>query len=118
VILSDDRVILRQQENGFYIYGTPWPGTSGIANPGKFPLRALYFLAHGSVNRARPLRPAEVVTRLMRASFLARWDYQAITYSLALFDRLAQQVPGYELSFTPDDQAVAYVREHAGRVFR
>lgn len=114
VVFGDDRVILRQDGDQFSIYGTPWPGTQGISSPGQAPLHRVYFLRQARENRVSPLQPREVVSRLMVASFLARWDSSAIAYSMALFENLARQVPCFELAFTPDQQMVDFVRSQLG----
>jgi len=109
-LLSDDRVILRQHDDGFWIYGTPWHGDAGAASPERAPLRRIFILNHGRENQAIRLSPAQASGALLVRSFPTFWDAPGMEFSLQLLDRLSRAVPVYGLDFVPDDRVVEYVR--------
>lgn len=68
VMLNDDKPIFRYFENdGWYIYGTPWAGTTGLNTNLKVPLKALVFLERSRTNSIRRLASAEVISRFFEA---------------------------------------------------
>lgn len=43
-ILSDERIALRREGGGYWVYGTPWPGEGEKVSSASQPLRALFVL--------------------------------------------------------------------------
>lgn len=109
-LLSDDRVILRQHPDGFYIYGTPWHGDVHAAAQDCVRLERIFVLRHASQNQAVPLRPVDLAARLFVRSFPPFWNPSGLAFNLQLLGDLSQAVPGHELGFVPDQTAVAYVQ--------
>ena len=67
VILNDDKPALRCYDGKWFIYGTPWAGTTGINTNMRVPLKALVFLERGEQNTIRDCVGAEAVARFMEA---------------------------------------------------
>jgi hypothetical protein len=109
-LLSDDRIIVRRQDDRFMMYGTPWHGDAGIASPEAAPLERVYFLARASENHVQPLPSMEAVTRLMVCSFPPFHDPEGLDFVLEFLSRLAAEVPCYQLGFVPDAKVVDFVR--------
>lgn len=108
-ILSDDRIVLRRRNHGIWMYGTPWHGEAEIASPEKGHLTKIFFLRHGEKNRLVPLGKAEAVSRLFTSCFPPFYHQQAIEFILAFFDEVVKTIPCYELTFFPDERAVAFI---------
>jgi hypothetical protein len=108
-ILSDDRVIVRRQNGGFRLYGTPWHGEACFAAPGGVPLERIYFIRHGIRNQTRNMSAAGVVRELLKCSFPPFWDAGGMRAALETFDGLARAVPCDELYFTPGRAAIDFV---------
>jgi hypothetical protein len=106
-ILSDDRIALRPQARGFRGYGTPWHGDGGFASPRRSRLGAVFFLRQASSSGARRLAAPECAARLFARSFPPPWDRRGVARVLAACARIARETPGYELSFRPDETALA-----------
>ena len=51
-VLSDERIILREEGGEIWMYGTPWHGDGHIAEPGRARLDRVFFLRHGPRQRA------------------------------------------------------------------
>ncbi len=109
-LLSDDRVILRHQPDGFWIYGTPWHGDAHIAAPLKVPLEKILVLRHAPHNQASRLRPFDLAARLFVRSFPPFWEPAGVQYSLQLLDEVSQAVPGFDFGFLPDAAALDAAR--------
>jgi hypothetical protein len=109
-LLSDDRVIVRQHEDGFWIYGTPWHGDARAASPERAPLRRIFLLAHGRENRAVRLSPVQASAALLVRSFPTHWDAQGMDFSVGLLGGLCEALPVYALKFAPDRGVIEYVR--------
>jgi hypothetical protein len=114
-ILSDDRLIFRRKEGTIQMYGTPWHGDARISLNEEIPLHGLFFLKQAKDNRIVSLKPAEVATRLMVRCFPTFYYIQGMEYTLKFVSEIAQQIPCFELQFTPDQRAVDEVMNYVKR---
>ena len=108
-LLSDERIIVRQEADGLWMYGTPWHGDGYIANQGRAPLERVYFLRHGARNEAQPLPVATAVARLFACGFTPFHDAEGLDYSLGLLTEVARRCRCEQLSFVPDRSAIEFV---------
>ena len=99
--LSDDRVMLRRFGNKLSMYGTPWPGDAGVAINESVPLKAICFLRHGDDTSLRPLKPEEVLQRLLPVASIPWYESELAGKALDLCEFLIEHYPAYELSFRP-----------------
>lgn len=67
VLLNDDGPSVRKKDGVWYIYGTPWAGTTGININTCAPLKALVFLERSEVNTIRTLSALEGIRRIFEA---------------------------------------------------
>jgi hypothetical protein len=109
-LLSDDRVIVRQREGRFWVYGTPWHGDARAASPEAVPLEQIFVIRHAGENRAVPLEPLDAASRLLVRSFPTFWDAKGMAFTLDFLGQLSQAVPCYELGFVADESIVDFVR--------
>jgi hypothetical protein len=112
-LLSDDRVIVREMDGKFWMYGTPWHGEEEISSPRKVPLTHIFFLRHGERNEIAPLTRGEAVAQLFSRSFPTFFSPGGLGFTLEFLDRLTAAVPCAELSFEPDERVIDFVRSHA-----
>ena len=121
VVLTDERPVLRQwppeprgEGTAFRVYGTPWPSSAGFARNAWAPLKRIYFLEHGDRNTFTPLKPSEVIRRMIPVT-MAPW--QAPEYLEPVFktlEALVAHVPCVALAFRPDASAVDDIRRDLG----
>jgi hypothetical protein len=109
-IFSDDRVILRQKDGEYWMYGTPWHGDAGFALPRSVKLEHVYFLQHDQNNAVRALDRSETVAEFLKASFPPFWDSDGVAFAMAFFSDLSEAVPCQALSFKPDASIVDFVK--------
>lgn len=109
VVLSDDRLIVRKEKEGYFVYGTPWPGEGKIVSPQKAPLRKIFFLAKAKENGLILLEKKESLRRLVAQCFPAVWDRESIDFSLGFCAELVQDITCFSFGFVPDASAVDFI---------
>ncbi len=110
-ILNDDRIVVREKDGEFWMYGTPWHGDFTEVSSKALPIRKLFFLNHGKKNAYFAVKGVEAVSMLLTRSFLPLWNQKGMDYTLSLFDRMASQLPCYKLQFCPDQEIIDFVRK-------
>lgn len=106
VVLSDDRMVLREGQDGFRACGTPWPGDALQARNESAPLAALCFIEKSSVNCLRPIRPADALRRLMATTSIPWYSPDLRDRVLPLLESLVFAVPAFCFGFRPEPNAV------------
>jgi hypothetical protein len=109
-ILSDDRIIVREVDNGFWAYGTPWHGDVKLCSPEGVHIDCIFVLRHGDQHKAASLPAPRVVSSLLARSFPAYWSAEGMTWTLDFLEGLSREVRCYELAFLPDRSIVDFVR--------
>ena len=109
-ILNDDRIIVREKDGEFWMYGTPWHGDFNEVSPKALPIRKLFLLKHSKKNSIVPKKDAEAVSMLLTRSFPPLWDQKGMDYTLGFLDRIVSKLPCYELDFLPDKRIIDFVR--------
>jgi hypothetical protein len=114
VVLSDDRVVVRNLRGRYWAWGTPWHGAGRFASPRGFPLRAVFFLSHRRRNVFAPLDHATAAARLLARSFPPIWSARDMATALRTVTQLAGAVPCYDFGFRIGRGAVETVVERLG----
>lgn len=109
-VVNDDKVIVRQEPDGFRLYGSPWHGEGGMALPDSAPLKRVFVLKQAAENTISPIHPVQAVGLLLARTFVPLWDPEKIAYSLKFLDELCNSIPCQELGFLPDSSVVDFVR--------
>ena len=100
LILSDERVILRQHGSAFTVYGTPWVGSGQYAANASGPITGLYGIAHSEhQHRIAPLSPTKTMSLLLQQSFLPHWDRAAMEATLDFLASFTSHIPCFSLGF-------------------
>lgn len=94
--INDDTPVLKEKDGGFFAFGTPWAGTSGINNNISAPVKAIVYIARGSANSIRRLDVKESVIKAMQAARPQFFPIQRERQARIIFS-LAKKVPAYEL---------------------
>jgi hypothetical protein len=110
-ILSDDRIVIRKQSQGFVIYGTPWCSESRFSLPKSAPLKAIFILEHSARSILEPIPGAKAVGEFIARSFLPFYDQARMDAIVSLFAHLSSEVPCFVFGFRPDETAVNAVRK-------
>ncbi len=113
-ILNGDMVFVRQWEDGFYGYGSPWHGSSPYYKNAKVKLKAMIALEQAPANSIRKLSGFEVLQGMMDQVFLPHWYPEAMDDCLSTLDALLSEIPIYHLACRPDEDAVRLVEQELG----
>lgn len=105
-ILSDDRIIVREQKSETVMYGTPWHGDACFALPESAPLHRIFILEHGSGNVITPLNRSQAVAELFARAFVPFHGHEYVESALNFLEHLASSLPCYRYSFEPQPSAV------------
>jgi len=112
-MLSDDRLVFREIDGRFRVFGTPWPGDAGVARNADASLDGLLFLHHGEENLIRPLDSQQALHQLLAVSSLLWYDRTVLPDMLDFCADLTARTPAYELHFRPDDEVVDVIAQFA-----
>lgn len=110
-ILSDEKPVVRKLGNEFWLCGTPWPSSAGLATAAVCRLRGLVFLEHGPKNELIRMTPAETLRRLLVVCSCPWHDQSLFDPLVTLAGELAQALPARELRFVPDASVTEFLRE-------
>ena len=109
-VLGDEALVLREVGGEVRVYGTPWPGEAGLADPGGVPLRRLFFVEHANRNDVRALGQSLKVRKLLAQTVLLPYDREGSERIVDFCISLAEAVPAAELGFVPDSSIAEFVR--------
>ncbi len=105
-ILSDDRIILREDGGQMFMHGTPWHGEAAYASPAKALISGIFILEHGLGNIITRLSPSQAVSQLFARSFVPFHRHDYVNTALDVLQQVANSIPCYRYSFEPDQRAV------------
>ncbi|MDD5155137.1 MAG: hypothetical protein PHF11_01465, partial [Candidatus Omnitrophica bacterium] len=111
-ILCDDRMIVRNTEGGFKIYGTWSHGDVPEVSSNSAPLRAILFLEKAQKNTLIPLTDKKEITKRLLACLIkpfvtVDWWHK----ELSLIEKISRRVPCYVLKFDKSGKAIDVLRQ-------
>jgi energy-coupling factor transporter ATP-binding protein EcfA2 len=120
-ILSDDRIIVREHNNGedatqIFMYGTPWHGEAQFALPQRAPLQRIFVLEHGHGNILTRLTPSQTVAELFARAFVPFHRHEYVEFALTFLEHVAESIPCYRYSFEPDERAVEKILQFSSSI--
>ena len=110
-IFNGDRGLIRQENGAYYVYGSPYAGSSYIYKDKRAPLRAIFVLRQAEHNRLRPMGMKEKFLCLVSQFLLFREDETVMNRQMDAIMKLMAQVPVYMLECRPDRDATDIVYE-------
>lgn len=114
-VLTDERAVIRVEESGFRVYGTPWPSSGMCVLNSAAPLKRLYFLEHGAVNELRVIAPGESLKRLLDVVMVPWMHSDFFDPLIDVLENVVQGVPAAVLRFVPDREVVDFIRSDLNR---
>ena len=108
-IINDDRLIIRELENGFFVYNTPMYYKD---IPKKAPLNAIFLIRHSPENKIQKLKGAIAASRTMAFCIQNNYDRSFVAGRIGFFARLAAAVDIYDLGFVPNASVIEFVKAH------
>ncbi|MDR7666852.1 hypothetical protein RG963_13910 [Methanosarcina sp. Z-7115] len=108
--LCDERIIIRNINDIFYIYGTPWFSSAKVALPTYTRLDTIYFISHSTENIITYKEKKAAIASLISHSYLPMWDHSKMSDIIKFTEILTNQIPCYDLGFLPDKSIIKFLR--------
>lgn len=108
-IINDDRLIIRELGNKFFVYNTPMYYKD---IPKKAPLNAIYLIHHSPENKIQKLKGALAASRTMAFCIQNNYDRSFVAERIGFFARLAAAVDIYDLGFVPNASVIEFIKAH------
>ena len=105
-LINGDRPILSLEKGAAVAWGSPYAGSSRCYRQENCPVCAVVLLRQAKACTIRRLKIAEAVRRVYAGLNVHSWDMFFVNKALDLTMELVSRVPVYELSCTPDEDAV------------
>ena len=107
-IINDDRLIIRNINNEFFVYNTPmyYPDL-----PKKVKLSNIYLLNQEKQNRVNRLKGIKAVTLLMANVIQHGYDKEMVNSLIENLTELVDKIAVYEVGFVPDVSIVDLIRK-------
>ncbi|MDD3127447.1 MAG: hypothetical protein WC479_03235 [Candidatus Izemoplasmatales bacterium] len=95
-IINDDKPIIRINDSGAVVYGTPWSGKTAQNVNRCVPLKAIVFLHQAVQNHWNYLSKPQKLTHLFRNVYRPRQE-DAIDSLITVLEQLIDKIPMYEI---------------------
>lgn len=99
-VISDDCVAVRQIDDSFYCFGTPW---ANYSSSGSGPLKDVFLLQKAKHLDFRKVTAPLLMHELFGQTRLAHVDTDSATQVMNSISQIVASVPGYEMSFSLND---------------
>lgn len=113
-LLNGDRAALRNTEAGWFAYGSPYAGTSGIYKNDSAPLAAVVVLQQAKENRLSVLTPEKAFRHLYPELSVHHWDKAFTEKAMDLCLQLIGDMPVYLLECLPQESAALLAKKGLG----
>ena len=104
VMVNDDKPLIRADENGVTIFGTPYNGKHRLGENIAVPLKAVCILTRSAENSIHQVTAEQVYTLLLQQAYRPA-DSAAMAKTLTLIDRMISHVKLYVLGCNMDIEA-------------
>ena len=110
-LMNDDNPVIRWEDGGFRVYGSPWSGKTVCYRNVVAPVNALVRLEQYPENRITRLEPLQAYASVIAAVSTIRWNHDIMSLLVPTIERVAMTVPCYQLKCRPDEEAVRVCKE-------
>lgn len=109
-MINDDKPILKVEEHGVMVYGSPWNGKHQISSNTSARVKAICFLTQARENAINELTPMEALPSMLHFTHRP-YDKVAMEKTMALVDQMIQKVKFYDLqvNMNPEAARMAYL---------
>ena len=105
-LMNDDNPVIRFEDDRLVVYGTPWSGKTLCYRNVKAPVRAMVRLEQAPENTIERLFSLNAYASVIAACSTIRWDRGVMDRIIPIVERIANEVPCWQLRCRPDEEAV------------
>ena len=110
-LMNDDNPVIRSEGGQFLVYGSPWSGKTLCYRNVVAPVNALVRLEQYPKNRIERLHSLQAYASIIAAVSTIRWNHEIMSLLIPTIERVAMNVPCYQLKCRPDEEAVRVCKE-------
>lgn len=110
-LMNDDNPVLRVDDEGVTVYGSPWSGKTPCYRNISAPVGALVQLQQRPENSIRSMKVLECFASMLPSISTMKWDKRIYTQHCDTITRMLQHVPMYHLGCLPDEEAARLSHE-------
>lgn len=110
-IINGDRCAVVVEDEGIFVYGIPFAGSSGIRKNVKLPLKAIVYLRQSKDNRAVVCHGVRAFHRVYKGISVQLWDHDDVQLAMDTVTEIIQNVPVIEFACRPDEAAVLALKK-------
>ena len=96
VMVNDDKPLIRADERGVVVFGTPYNGKHRLGNNISVPLKAVCILERSEKNHIRQITKSESYATILQQSYRPD-NVAALSKTLILIDKMSEQVAFWRL---------------------
>lgn len=104
-LINDDNPILRIDDNGIWLYGSPWSGKTPCYRNIKVALGAITKIERSQTNSIQRLNPIMAFANMLPACSSMRWDNDIYNSMCDTITKIIENIPIYTLFCKPDEEA-------------
>ena len=105
-LMNDDNPIIRFEDDGCRVYGSPWSGKTLCYRNVVAPVNALVRLEQYPENLITRLEPLQAYASVIAAVSTIRWNHDIMSLLVPTIERVAMTSPCFQLRCRPDEEAV------------
>lgn len=109
-LINGDRTIIRQQEEVWRGYGSPYAGSSRCYVNKSKEIRCIVILQQAEQCRIQRLSPARAFMKVYEGIIINTWNKEYMQKAANLIETLVKNVPVYLMECTPDQEAVELLK--------
>ena len=105
-IINDDRLILRKEQDAWYVYNTPM---FYAAAPQKGKLHTLFFPYHAPANKLELLRGVAALSKLLAHTIHHGHNKAHVQHHMETANSLIGQIPCHQIGVVPSEAVIDYI---------
>lgn len=110
-VLGDERTLVRREKDGWFVYGSPWPGLGFIVANERVPISHIFLIRHGrEKHEVIPQPKPFLFQKLFTQVFSSFWDYESVNQISETCGTLIEEIPCLELASLKESSVTDFVR--------
>lgn len=109
-VINDDRIIIRNTDNRYYVYNTPMPYRDFNK---KSMLKAIYIIHQSDKNSIDRITGAEAITNVLANCIQQTYSKSIVKANLRAAADLCSSIPVYKLGVLKDSDIAGFIRNNA-----
>ncbi len=110
-VLGDERIIVRKDDDGWHVYGTPWAGMGFVVANERVPISNIFFIRHGKKNEILEPSKAVLFQDLFTQVFTSFWNPSTMLAVTDTCQQLVEEAPCFQLPFVNNHSVTEFVRD-------